>query len=112
MEEYIYKEFGRKLLDYKNSRKELISKIKTLFKNIDMSLPKLEEGELIDIDPFTIFALFNKKIKFENRIKIITSIKKEFENPNFKYHDYITLSYDAFITADRINKENKEKRKK
>lgn len=54
----IYEEFGRRLLDYKNSRKELIAKIKNVYKDINIALPKLEEGELIDVDPFTIYALF------------------------------------------------------
>lgn len=75
----IYEEFGRRLLDYKNSRKELIAKIKNVYKDINIALPKLEEGELIDIDPFTIYALFNKHLKLENRIKIIKGIKIEFD---------------------------------
>ena len=80
----LYMEFADELLKYKNNRTELIEKIKNVFNNIDMSLPKLEgddDGNKIDpfdIDPFTIFALFNKQITKEKRINIIKGIKEEF----------------------------------
>lgn len=76
----LYVEFGRRLLVYKNDRKTLISKIKNVFATINMKLPKLEyNNDVKDIDPFTIFALFNKKIKEENKISILKGIKNEFQ---------------------------------
>ena len=60
----LYIEFGRRLLVYKNDRKTLISKIKNVFATINMKLEY--NNDVKDIDPFTIFALFNKKIKEEN----------------------------------------------
>lgn len=76
---YFYSEFATKLLLFKNDRKSLISKINTVYAVIDMKVPKLESGdEIIDIDPFTIFGLFNKGITNANRIAIIGSIAKEF----------------------------------
>ena len=83
-----YMEFGEKLLEYKNNRRELINKIQNVFNDLGMNLPTLEgdsEGNAIipfDIDPFTIFALFNKQISAENRINILTQIKKEFSLDN------------------------------
>lgn len=75
-----YSEFASKLLSFKNNRKLLIEKIKTVYKNIDMKMPKLESGdEIIDIDPFTVFGLFNKGITDANRIAIIESIGREFD---------------------------------
>ncbi len=79
-----YMEFADKLLEYKNNRKELIAKIRNVYSKLDMNLPSLEgdaEGNYkipYDIDPFTVFALFNKQISAENRINIITQIKNEF----------------------------------
>ena len=74
-----YLEFATKLLSFKNDRKSLISKINAVYAAIDMKVPKLESGdEIIDIDPFTIFGLFNKGITDANRIAIIGSIAKEF----------------------------------
>ena len=44
-----------------------------------MQVPKLESGgDIIDIDPFTIFGLFNKGITNSNRIAIIRSIANVF----------------------------------
>ncbi|MEE0060923.1 MAG: AAA family ATPase [Acutalibacteraceae bacterium] len=43
-----------------------------------MKLPKLDYDEPIDIDPFTVFGLFNKGITTSNRIKISTAFKSEF----------------------------------
>lgn len=75
-----YTEFATKLLDYKNDRKTLIEKIKKIFSNIDMNIPKLEkDNNIIDIDPFTIFATFNKGLKIENNVKLIKSYAEEFE---------------------------------
>ena len=79
-----YMEFADKLIEYKNNRSELIKKIQNIFQELGMILPTLErdiEGNIIvpfDIDPFTIFALFNKQISIENRINIIKQIKNEF----------------------------------
>ena len=96
-----YMEFADKLLEYHDNRKELISKIQNVFNNLNMTLPTLErdiEGNDIvpyDIDPFTIFALFNKQISYENRVNIITQIKKEFllqnDVPN-SFHGLATVN--------------------
>lgn len=75
-----YSEFATKLLSFKNDRKTLIEKINAAYAAIDMKVPKLESGdEIIDIDPFTIFGLFNKGITNANRVAIIGSFAKEFE---------------------------------
>lgn len=74
-----YSEFADKLLEYKDNRQELINKIKRVYAAINIKLPKLESGdEIIDIDPFTVFGLFNKGITNENRIAIINGIAEEF----------------------------------
>ena len=83
-----YREFAKKLLKYRSNRKELIEKIKDIFSKMDtLTLPKLDkDNNIIDIDPFTVFGLFNKHITYENRIKILSLIKSHFninaEMPN------------------------------
>lgn len=83
-----YMEFADKLLEYKDNRTELINKLQTVFNNLNMKLPTLENdenGDVIvpfDIDPFTVFALFNKQISAENRMNIIYEIKNEFSLKN------------------------------
>lgn len=79
-----YSEFADKLLEFKDNRALLIEKIQNVYSALNIKLPTLERDERgntivpYDIDPFTIFALFNKQITDENRINIITQIKEEF----------------------------------
>ena len=78
-EEWIrfYTEFADKLRHV--DRKELIERIKKVYASIGMRLPTLERGgDVIDIDPFTVFGLFNKGITNANRITIIAGFAKEF----------------------------------
>ena len=74
-----YKEFAHKLLEYKNNRKELIKKIEKIYEITDIKMPTLErDRKLVDIDPFTIFGLFNKGLTTDNRIKIIKALSELF----------------------------------
>ena len=78
-----YEEFADKLLAYKDNRQELIEKIKQVYEVTGIKLPRLErnengDNEIIDIDPFTTFGLFNKQITDINRIRIIKEIKELF----------------------------------
>ena len=71
-----YEEFADKLLPYKVDRIALILLIKKVYSDLGMKLPKLDYDEPVDIDPFTVFGLFNKGITDANRIKIIKGFKK------------------------------------
>lgn len=75
-----YKELANNLLDYKNNREELIEKVKEIYNSIGLKMPTLErDNNLVDIDPFTVFGLFNKSsMKEENRIKIIQAVSRIF----------------------------------
>ena len=74
-----YMEFATKLLEYKTDRTTLIGKLQSVYSNIGMKLPKLEKDDVPkDIDPFTIFGLFNKGITDVNRVSILGGIKSEF----------------------------------
>lgn len=74
-----YSEFATSLLSYADDRASLIEKVKQIYINAKMKLPTLEKGNNIaDIDPFTIFGLFNKGITNDNRIAILIQIKELF----------------------------------
>lgn len=66
-----YKEFAQRLTQFQKDRKRLLNLI---YNNRDELLAKYlhdqgGEGDLLeDIDPFTVFGLFNRGIKHENRI--------------------------------------------
>ena len=75
-----YSEFATVLLQFKKDRKALIEKIKEIYIRANMKLPTLEkDNNLVDIEPFTIFGLFNKGITDSNRIAILNQIKDLFD---------------------------------
>jgi 5-methylcytosine-specific restriction protein B len=76
-----YKKFAGKLLAYQNNRTELVEKVKAIYETTGINMPTLElNNQLVDIDPFTVFGLFNKsRMREENRIKIITAVKDIFD---------------------------------
>lgn len=74
-----YMEFADKLLPFKNDRDSLIEKMMKAYLTTGLDVPTLDtDKELIDIDPFTIFAIFNKGLTWANRELIIRAFAEEF----------------------------------
>lgn len=74
-----YKEFALNLLEYRDKRNQLIEKVRAIYTLTGMNMPTLErENNLVDIDPFTVFGLFNKKLTDDKRIAILKAISKLF----------------------------------
>lgn len=71
-----YRELADKLLQYKEHRKELIDKVRKMYEITGINLPTLEkDNKIADIDPFTVFGLFNKSsMKETNRVKLIHAV--------------------------------------
>lgn len=101
-----YKEFAQRLTQFQKDRKQLLNLI---YYNRDELLAKYlhdqggEEDLLEDIDPFTVFGLFNRGIKHEN---IVGSIVLTDDAQNYlnalrkKYHipvNYIKVDADNEI---------------
>ncbi len=94
-----YKEFALKLLDYKSKRPELVGMIKQIYVNTQIKMPTLErDNKLVDIDPFTVFGLFNRQMRLECRIEILKEISKLFE-----IKSKIPLSFDGLPILMRQN---------
>lgn len=76
-----YNEFAYVLLNYKDQRKLLAEHVIDIFTKTGFHMPALtaEDRELVDIDPFTIFALFNRKQNNETRAKMTAAIKEIFD---------------------------------
>lgn len=56
-----YGDFAKALLNYRDKRADLIQIIKKVYEEIEINLPTLEkDNQIVDIDPFTVFGLFNK----------------------------------------------------
>lgn len=74
-----YQEFADKLLPYKNNRQELIAKVRQMFDLTGINMPLLEtDNQIVDMDPFTVFGLFNKGLTDANRIAILRAFKDVF----------------------------------
>ncbi|WP_337128732.1 AAA family ATPase [Staphylococcus aureus] len=95
-----YKELADKLTDYQNKRYELIEIVKEVYKKTGLKFPTLaSDNVLMDIDPFTIFALFNKNsMKETNKIKILTELASEL---NIK--SKIPSVFDSIPTVNNLN---------
>ena len=67
-----YEKFADALLPYRDNRKGLIGKLQDLYGSIGIKFPTLDSSAVpVDIDPYTVFGLFNKGITDENRRKIV-----------------------------------------
>lgn len=74
-----YTKFADQLLAYRDDRGSLIRKLQAVFANLGMDLPTLDSVPVpSDIDPFTVFGLFNKKVSDQSRQDIIASLAQEF----------------------------------
>lgn len=75
-----YEELAGKLSQYREDRQALIAKILRIYESTGINLPTLErDNRIVDIDPFTVFGLFNKSsMKEANRIRIIASVAELF----------------------------------
>lgn len=95
-----YKEFAGKLLAYKNNREELVKKVKEIYAETGINMPTLEwNNEIKDIDPFTVFGLFNKSSMREaNRIKILTVIKDL-----FNVSSVVPTSFESIPVLNNLN---------
>lgn len=95
-----YKEFAGKLLAYKNNRGELADKVRAIYAEAGINMPTLEkDNQLVDIDPFTVFGLFNKSSMREaNRSKIITAVKKI-----FNVQTEVPTSFDSIPVLNNQN---------
>lgn len=74
-----YTKFADQLLAYRDDRESLIRKLQAVFANLGMDLPTLDSVPVPpDIDPFTVFGLFNKRMLDSKRKAIIASLAQEF----------------------------------
>lgn len=80
----IYQELANELSRWQDRQEELIGFLEGLRANGYLITPFMDRDEdgarfpLKEIDPFTFFGVFNRGIKSEHRIAILSQIKKEF----------------------------------
>lgn len=95
-----YQAFAWKLLDFHNNRQVLVEHIRQVYQNTGIAMPTLERDQkIVDIDPFTVFGLFNKSSQREdNRKKIIASMAELF--------DISAALPTSFVSVPVLNNQN------
>lgn len=95
-----YDALAKTLLLYRNNRDELVKKIRLTFQTININIPTVErDGNLFDIDPFTIFGFFNKSsMTEENRKKIIEELAKQ-----LNIDTALPTSFDGVPVVNNLN---------
>ena len=73
-----YRELAEKLVEdgWRDRQAELVGVLQRLQAN-GVPMPRVVEYMRNDIDPFTVFALFSRELRFENQLVIINALKTE-----------------------------------
>ena len=74
-----YMELADKLLLYKDNRKALLDLVYSLDERLTGYIRADDGGHVSDIDPFTVYGIFNRGISDENRFNICSHLKDIFE---------------------------------
>jgi 5-methylcytosine-specific restriction protein B len=77
-----YEEFATKLLGWRDKRSELVDIVLSVYKETGIRQPRLDDtaGRVpTDMDPFTVFGLFNKGITNANRKAIMRALAKHLD---------------------------------
>lgn len=73
----VYEQIADALLAFRNKRQVLIQNLKNAFNEYGVKLPKVDyDGQIRDIDPFTVFGMFNRRITDVHRNKVICAVAK------------------------------------
>ena len=81
----IYQEFAKELANWQNRQNELISFLENLRNDGFVITPLNDKSKagirfpLKEIDPFTFFGVFNRRIQYDQRIHILARIKQYFK---------------------------------
>lgn len=95
-----YSAFADKLLLYEKDRQSLLKKLQNVFNGLGTKFQKLEEDDsIVDIDPFTVFGMFNKGLSNANRISIIKAFAQEFD---IKKSIEIPTVFDGIPTLNNL----------
>mgnify|MGYP003317113253 CR=1 FL=1 len=75
----IYAELADALLAYKDDRLRLIGIVRSCFDKTGLPFPTLDyDGQIRDLDPWTVYAFFNKGITTEKRLKLLRAFAEAF----------------------------------
>ena len=99
----LFEELAKKLLIYKEDRtqlvdwiyKELSSVTRDDGKSLVNYLHQKDGSKIVDIDPFSVFGIFNRNIKWENRTALLEKFKI-----HFSLESEIPMDFNGIPTLD------------
>lgn len=75
-----YEEFASKLAQFSEQQSIVLQKLRDAFSSSEQIIPRLSnDGKLDVIDPFTVYAMFNRTEGFDKRSELATQLKAQFE---------------------------------
>ena len=79
-----YMELAKALLIYKDDRKPLVDWIYSELSKVGSSslvdyLKEEDGSKIVDIDPFSVFAIFNRSLRVDNRTSFLQMFKEKFD---------------------------------
>ncbi len=106
-----YKEMAQKLLQFKNNRLPLVNWI---YKSLDNSYlshfkDNIKGKRMTDVDPYTVFALFNRGISKNKRIDICTLFKNYLNIKAPVPQDFVGIPVMTALKSNFIAFEDKRK---
>lgn len=83
----LYKELAQALLRYRNDRKSLVEWIYSDLGKITRGdgkslvdyLHKIDHSRIVDIDPFSVYGIFNRSLTWSNRTELLKKFKEHFD---------------------------------
>ena len=105
-----YRELAEKLVNdgWRERQGELVRMLQRMEAN-GIPMPRLVEFMRDDVDPFTLFALFSRELRFDNILRVMRGFKVEFdlaaelprERPFIPYADNRSVGYfSRFVEID------------
>lgn len=101
---YFSQEFARKILEYKDNRKELLEKLKRAVKKANCKFPLYRKKMPEDISPFSAMGIVLRQRVFE---KLLPYIKEEFNietGYNYNFWLPLQLTMQAYLLTEDDNK--------
>lgn len=103
-----FKEFADKLLEYKEKREELVEIVYSLDGKYVNYIHNDDGNKVTDIDPFSVFAIFNRGVADDNRKIILSHFKDKLGIVSELPHDYdgvpiLNAQKSIFFGKDNAN---------
>lgn len=94
-----YTELADAISHYQTDRTTLVNMVQRIYTMANVKMPKLDSTDVPkDMDPFTVFGIFNKTIKASNRIALCKELKEL-----FRLNSSVPSDFDGIPVLNPLN---------